>query len=380
MPRHIGEGSSKRLWLTTGIVVAVCALVAGSAALVLSRKGPASAGASSPSAKGKPSVALVSSDPASATSGVAPDASLALHFSSALAPDSPQPTLSPPVAGTWLQTSPGTLAFQAAASLSPGATEQVAVPGGSSGILASNGAHLAHGLTVSFTVAPLSMLRVQQLLAQLGYLPVSFTPADTAPLPSAELATPQVGSFPWRWSTLPGNFMSLWSPGQSNVVTTGAIMAIESQHQIATDGQAGPDVWSALLQAVASGQTDTYGHYDFVEVSTSLPEHADVWRDGAIAYTTAANSGIEAAPTELGTWPVYARYLTTTMSGTNPDGSKYSDPGIPWVSYFHGGDALHGFYRPTYGTPQSLGCIEMPPSNAAVVYPFTPLGTLVTVR
>jgi hypothetical protein len=27
-----------------------------------------------------------------------------------------------------------------------------------------------------------------------------------------------------------------------------------------------------------------------------------------VAYTTLANTGIEAAPTEEGTWPVYARY------------------------------------------------------------------------
>jgi lipoprotein-anchoring transpeptidase ErfK/SrfK len=67
------------------------------------------------------------------------------------------------------------------------------------------------------------------------------------------------------------------------------------------------------------------------------------------------------------------------MSGTNPDGSKYKDPGIPWVSYFNGGDALHGFVRGSYGYPQSDGCVEMPPANSAVVYPLTPIGTLVTV-
>ena len=27
------------------------------------------------------------------------------------------------------------------------------------------------------------------------------------------------------------------------------------------------------------------------------------------------------------------------MTGTNPNGTKYSDPDIPWVSYFNGGDA-----------------------------------------
>ncbi len=382
---HSKHGVRKPLyrhpWLTAGIVLSVSALVGVTVALVESHVSPSNAGASAPSSqKGPATVSLLSSSPAPGAANVASDAPLSLRFSTALATNSPQPTLNPPVAGTWIQTSPGTLAFEAAASLPPGATEQVSVPGGAAGILASDGARLAQGATVSFGVAPLSTLRLQQLLAQLGYLPVSFTPADPAAVPAAEMATAQLGSFSWRWSDLPGNFMSLWSPGIPNEVQNSAVMAFESQHQMDTDGVAGPQVAAAVLQAAEAGQTDTYGHYDFVEVFTSLPEHVDVWRDGQKVYSSVANSGIEAAPTELGTWPVYARYVSTTMSGTNPDGSTYSDPDIPWVSYFHGGDALHGFDRSSYGYPQSLGCIEMPPSNAEVVYPYTPLGTLVTVQ
>jgi len=371
---------SNHPWWSAGIIVTTGALVAASVALTESRLTSSKAGASNAaSSKDHPSLSLVSSVPTPGATGVAPDASLALYFSSPLAAGGVQPTLDPPVAGTWVQTYPGTLVFEEAGSLLPGTTERLSVPGGSNGILASNGARLPQSVTESFTVAPMSTLRLQQLLAQLGYLPVSFTASDPAPTSPAEMAMPQVGSFAWRWSGLPSNFMTLWAPGQSNVVTQGAVMAFEDQHQLPTDGTAGPQVWAALLQAAAAGQTDTYGHYDFVEVSTSVPEHVDVWRDGALVYRSAANSGIEAAPTELGTWPVYARYVSTTMSGTNPDGSHYSDPDIPWVSYFHGGDALHGFIRSSYGTPQSLGCVEMPPANAAVVYPYTPLGTLVTV-
>jgi lipoprotein-anchoring transpeptidase ErfK/SrfK len=49
------------------------------------------------------------------------------------------------------------------------------------------------------------------------------------------------------------------------------------------------------------------------------------------------------------------------------------------VSYFNGGDALHGFLRASYGSAQSLGCVEMPYSEAQAVYPYTPIGTLVNV-
>jgi lipoprotein-anchoring transpeptidase ErfK/SrfK len=94
---------------------------------------------------------------------------------------------------------------------------------------------------------------------------------------------------------------------------------------------------------------------------------------------TPVNTGIPSAPTATGTYPVFEHLPVTTMSGTNPDGSHYSDPGIPDVSYFNGGDALHGFTRAQYGSPQSLGCVEMPYSVAAQVYPYTPIGTLVHV-
>jgi len=382
--RRRGHAAGHRWVFVTTLVVAG-ALAAASAALVVTRLGPTTAGASPAANSGVDSsghpvrLQLVSSSPASQTADVPSDAAVSVHFSVPLAPDTPPPVLDPPVAGSWVQTTPGTLAFEASAPLPPGSTVSLTVPGGKQGIKGSHGQHLATSSSSSFTVTGLSTLRMQQILATLGYLPVSFTPTS-ASLPPSEAAAPQVGTFAWRWTTLPGNFMALWSPGAPNPVTQGAVMAFETDHHLGSDGVAGPKVWQALLDAAATGQSDPYGHYDWVDVVTALPQHVTVWRDGQVAYTSLANTGIRAAPTELGTWPVYVRYTTTTMSGTNPDGSHYSDPGIPWVSYFHGGDALHGFIRSSYGSPQSLGCVEMPPSNAGVVYPYTPIGTLVTVQ
>jgi lipoprotein-anchoring transpeptidase ErfK/SrfK len=369
-----------RPWLTPTIVVLVCVLVAATTALVVLRVEPSKAGASSGPARAVAPLALVASTPAPGATDVPADAQLSLQFSAPLAADGPQPALDPPIAGTWTETSPETLAFEATGSLPPGRAEQLTVPGGTQGVQASDGARLSRSISETFTVAPMSVLRLQQLLAQLDYLPLSFTPASSAPVAPAEMATAQLGSFTWRWSTLPGGFTALWSPGEPNTITTGAVMSFESQHGLSADGDAGPDVWSALLSAAAQNQADANGNYAFVEVATSIPEHVDVWSNGAVVYSTLANTGIEAAPTEVGTWPVFARYTSTTMSGTNPDGSHYDDPGVPWVSYFHGGDALHGFNRASYGVPQSLGCVEMPPANAEVVFPYTPIGTLVTVN
>jgi hypothetical protein len=372
------SSDARHHWLIAAVVFALCALAAGSTALVLSHVSPTPAAATPTASPGRLSV--VASQPAPNAANVPSDTGVSVQFTVPLATDSPVPALSPAVAGSWVLTSPDVLAFDATAPLPPGATMSLSIPGGPDGIEGSDGQRLAATLTTQFTVAPMTMLRVQQLLATLDYLPLTFTPADPASVSPDEAATAQVGSFAWRWTTMPRSFTSLWSPGQPNTITQGAVMVFESQHNMPTDGIAGPKVGQALLQAAVADQVDSYGHYDWVDVSETIPEHATVWRDGQVAYTTRANTGIAAAPTEQGTWPVYVRYVSTTMRGTNPDGSKYADPGVPWVSYFHGGDALHGFDRYSYGFPQSLGCVEMPPANAEVVFPYTPIGTLVTVE
>jgi hypothetical protein len=231
-------------------------------------------------------------------------------------------------------------------------------------------------------VPPGSPLRLQQLLAQLGYLPLDFKyrgapPASTPGAQEEAAVSPPAGNFDWRYPNIPDALRSMWSPGSDGSMTHGAIMAFQNDHGLSTDGVAGPTLWKALIQASVDGKRSTFG-YSFVGVSTSS-QQLSLWHNGHSVMSTAVNTGIASAPTATGTYPVYSHLSSTTMSGTNPDGSHYSDPGIPWVSYFNGGDALHGFTRAQYGSPQSLGCVEMPFDVAGKVYPYTPIGTLVHV-
>lgn len=329
-------------------------------------------GASTPSGP----LSVVSISPVNGATQVPSDATISVQFSIPLKADSPAPTLTPPVAGAWQLETPETYAFVATAPLVPSSTETVTVPAGGSGVVSTDGKTLASPATAQFTVAVGTTLRLQQLLAQLGYLPVSFVPAGPLAAPQ-EAAQSQEGSFTWRGNE-PTTLTGLWTVGTTNQITKGAVMAFESQHNMTTDGEAGPAVWQQLLNDSAAGSMDP-NPYNYVFVSQSLPETATVYSNGVAVYTTRANTGVRGATTAPGTFPVYLRYKVTTMSGTNPDGTKYKDPGIPWVSYFNGGDALHGFVRGSYGYPQSDGCVEMPPANAAVVFPLTPIGTLVTV-
>ncbi len=191
--------------------------------------------------------------------------------------------------------------------------------------------------------------------------------------------TPQPGRYVWRFRSLPAAFRSLWHVGTDNVILKGALMRFQSVNNLPTTGQMDTTTWKLLSVAALQHRYDPMTYND-VLVTQSLPQKLKLYQNGRLTYTSFVNTGISVSPTQNGTFPVYLHYVTTTMSGTNPNGTKYHDPGIPWVSYFNGGDALHGFLRGSYGSPQSLGCVEMPFANAGVVWPHTPIGTLVTVQ
>ena len=114
-------------------------------------------------------------------------------------------------------------------------------------------------------------------------------------------------------------------------------------------------------------------------VHRSVPQTLTLWNDGRTILTARINTGVPAAPTPLGTHAVFEHIPVGTMRGQNPDGSHYVDPGIKWISYFNGGEAIHGFNRATYGFPQSVGCVEAPDDTAGKIWPYTPIGTLVTI-
>lgn len=154
-------------------------------------------------------------------------------------------------------------------------------------------------------------------------------------------------------------------------------MAFQAQHGLAISGAVGARVWRALFAAADKGERNAVG-YTYAVATTRSPQTLTIWHDGRVVLRSLTNTGIAVAPTASGTFPVYRRFPNAIMSGTNPDGSHYAVP-VSFVSYFHGGDAVHYFPRGSYGWPQSLGCVELPYQAAARAYPLLTYGSLVTV-
>ncbi|HEY7397196.1 MAG TPA: L,D-transpeptidase [Gaiellaceae bacterium] len=295
------------------------------------------------------------------------------------------PTVSSNVRGSWATVDTHTLVFRPSGRFGmPFASDlHVKLPSGVE--LVSADRRSVHATDrVAWSVAPASFLRLEQLLAEEGYLPLTWTPSDDAPPTGARAqvaaaVSPPAGHFDWTYPNTPSELKALWQVGEPNEIVRGAVMMFEHDHDLEVDGLVGPQVWHAVLADALAGKRRTDG-YSYVYVHRDVPQLLTLWHNGNVVLTSPGNTGVPAAPTALGTWPVFEHISVGTMSGTNPDGSHYNDPGIRWISYFHGGEALHAFNRASFGTPQSLGCVELPLDAAAQVWPYTPIGTLVTIE
>jgi L,D-transpeptidase catalytic domain/Bacterial Ig-like domain len=336
---------------------------------------------------------VVAADPAPGSMHAALDGTITLNFNEPVAKalGTTRPRLSPAVAGTWSEEGADTLVFTPRGfGFGPGTAVSVSfdrpvtVVGGSTAALTAR--------SYRFAVESASVLRLQQMLAQLHYLPLNFIPSAGVRSPTTfagELATldsPLKGSFSWRWPSTPSSLRAQWQPGSPTVMVKGALMAFLAATNRSYNGYTADDEtvnqladasWQALLRAAAADRPDPEP-YSYVYVSENLPEKLSLWEDGRVVLTSPTNTGISVEPTALGTYPIYVRYTFNYMTGFNPDGSYYDDP-VYWINYFNGGDAVHGFVRASYGFPQSLGCVELPIPTAHAAFNRLAIGDLVTV-
>jgi len=327
-------------------------------------------------AAAKPPLRLVSISPAGGDRDVNGAGNITVTYNQPLPAAAPLPTLSPAIAGSWQRTGDAVV-FTPATGYPASTRVTVTV----NGVAESTNRSASSS---SFTTGAYSTLRLQEILAQLGYLPLTWTPylgttepgGSAAAQLSAAYAAPG-GTFQWQ-PGYPSQLKSFWSEGQTNTLDQGAIAGFEADHGLTVDGTAGAAVWRALVAAAAADQQNTHG-YSYAMVSENEPETLTIWHDGRKVFSSLANTGISVAPTATGTFYVYEKLTFQIMQGTNPDGSHYADP-VSWVSYFNGGDAVHYFPRGSFGWPQSLGCVELPYDAAKQAYPYLPYGTLVTVN
>ena len=87
------------------------------------------------------------------------------------------------------------------------------------------------------------------------------------------------------------------------------------------------------------------------------------------------STGVAWHPTPIGHYAVYMKIASQTMSGGS-GADYYNLPGVPWVMYFAGANAIHGTYwHHNFGTPMSHGCINLTIDDAKWFYDWAEIGT-----
>lgn len=112
------------------------------------------------------------------------------------------------------------------------------------------------------------------------------------------------------------------------------------------------------------------------EVIVKLSEQrVYAYENGQLMKTTTVSTGLAGTPTVTGSFRVYWKLSSQTMSGPG-----YYLPGVPYVMYFYQDYALHGTYwHNNFGQPMSHGCVNMPTTDAQWFFTWADIGTPVTV-
>lgn len=110
-----------------------------------------------------------------------------------------------------------------------------------------------------------------------------------------------------------------------------------------------------------------------VDLSTQMTY---AYENGVLMHQALSSTGLPATPTVQGTFAVYLKYDSQTMSGPG-----YYLPGVESVAYFYQGYALHGAYwHNNFGHPMSHGCVNLTNEDAKWFYDFVSIGTPVHVQ
>jgi LysM repeat protein len=155
---------------------------------------------------------------------------------------------------------------------------------------------------------------------------------------------------------------TVWAIMQANGLTNPNFIWVGQRLRIAGSsgggGGSAPPTGSKWIEVDLSSQTTT------------------AWQGSTLMRRMVVSTGISRYPTPTGQFRIYAKYPSVTMSGPG-----YYLPGVPHTMFFYRGYALHGTYwHNNFGQPMSHGCINLTRTDAAWLYGWAPVGTLVVIH
>ncbi len=235
----------------------------------------------------------------------------------------------------------------------------------------------------------------------------TFWPGRAAPAPALWLNTPQPTATP----TLPGapaNFVkATLTPSPTDLLTSPSTPTLLVPPSPTATASPTPAPTSTASPSPSPSETPLPSPEAFTEtpavaglvyvtpdtpapvVSSYSPAGGERWIDidlseqrlyayegDTVVASFVVSTGTAQYPTVTGQFRIYVKYVSTTMSGPG-----YYLPNVPYTMYFYRGYGIHGTYwHNNFGTPMSHGCVNMRTSDAAWLFDWASVGTLVVVH
>ncbi len=122
----------------------------------------------------------------------------------------------------------------------------------------------------------------------------------------------------------------------------------------------------------SSPPTGLAGKWIDIDISSQT---ITAYQDATPLKSVLVSTGVSWHPTPIGRFKVYMKVASQTMSG-GAGADAYYLPGVPWVMYFAGANAIHGTYwHSNFGHPMSHGCVNLTIADAKWFYDWAEIGT-----
>ena len=218
----------------------------------------------------------------------------------------------------------------------------------------------------------------ESLWAPVDMAKPSMTPLDPDAVAHQAVDTPTASSaqgsstpIPTRTPTSsPTQVPAHESTATPQVTETPASMVMEIVEDTLTSAYVAPTSFAPLPDIASSGNGVRWIDVDLTN------QRVYAYEGDVIVNEFIVSTGTWLTPTVTGQYKVYVKYRSAKMSGPG-----YYLPNVPYIMYFYKGYGLHGTYwHNNFGTPMSHGCVNLRTDDAAWLYEWASVGTLVNVH
>jgi len=193
--------------------------------------------------------------------------------------------------------------------------------------------------------------------------------------PSTLVATETVPAVPTETSnSIPSGAPTETATAIAQATETPGALAMEIMANTPTSAYVAPTSSGSSSAPLPSEATSGNGAR-WIDVDLTN-QRVYAYEGNTVVNTFIVSTGTWQHPTVTGQYHIYVKYRSAPMSGPG-----YYLPNVPYIMYFYKGYGLHGTYwHHNFGTPMSHGCVNLKTDEAAWLYTWASVGTLVNVH